>query len=306
MSFTTLQNTPLEIDLVEQGKTTGWEVNGTTATHELCNTGDMYQINYPMTLGSTYTFTYQVNSISGGYLKAYVGDTEGATVTTTGFKEETLQATGTDLRLRFYATAALSMQIFNIKEVLVDTGLKKTNVTAWSEKNNKWSDFRTSNPDCAFSMFINLYSFKQGVSYVHKPNSGSRNNFYDTQYQTIINIPFNQKPAEIKTYQGISIQNNLLMITTTDGIETSLGQISDLAVLDFLKYTLDDGVDTLNVYSKEGVYSTSFLRDKNEDLFNGAPLKGSYITVELITAENGVLKLESVAVHSERSAIGVR
>lgn len=301
MSFTTLQNTALEIDLVEQGKSTGWTVNGTTATHELCNAGSMYLLNYPLTLGSTYSFTYKVNSISGGYLKAYAGDTEGATVITTGIKEGELVASGTDLRLRFYSTADLEMEIFNIKEILSDTSAKKTNVIAWAEKNNKWSDFRTSNPDCAFSMFTKLFSCKAGNSYVHKPNSGDRNNFYGTQYQSIVKFPVNSQPTETKTYESIEYKANTLLITTTDGIETSLGQVSDLIESDFLQYALNDGVDAVEVYSAEGNYQAGFLRDKNEDINEGSVLKGNYATIELITTENVVLKLFVVDVKSSKS-----
>ncbi len=37
--FTTLQNTPLTIDLLAQARTTGWTINGTQAIHESCNAG---------------------------------------------------------------------------------------------------------------------------------------------------------------------------------------------------------------------------------------------------------------------------
>lgn len=306
MGYTTLQNTPIEIDLVEQGKSTGWEVNGTHATHEVCNAGYMYLENYPLVSGKTYSFTYRVGSISGGLLRAYTGSTAGSAVTTTGFKTETLVASGSDLRLAFYSTADLEMEIFNIKEVSVDTSPKKRNAISWSERNNKWTDYRAFNPDCAYSLFDNLYCFKQGNSYVNNPQSGLRNEFFGVDYDTIVNVPFNSQPEQTKTFQGISLQNNLLMITTEDGITTSLGQISELIELDFLKDTLDDGVDTVNIYSKEGVYSCSFMKDKNDDIVNGADLKGNYITVELITAEPGILRLSTVAVHSEPSRIGVR
>jgi len=301
MSFTTLQNTPIEIDLVEQGKSTGWTVNGTNAIHEQCNEGSMYLLNYPLTSGSTYTLSFRVNSIANGNLRVYAGATAGTLITTVGDKEETLIASGTDLRLRFYSTADLNLDIFNIKEVLSDTSLKKTNVIAWSENNNKWSDFRTSNPDCAFSLFTKLFSFKQGVQYVHDPQSGDRNTFYGNEYRTIIKLPANTQPMETKTFESISYKGNRLMITTTDGIETNLGQVSDLIESDFLQYTLESGLDIVQVYSVEGNYSSQFLRDKNEDLNNGSVLKGNYMTIELQTVENGILKLFMVDINSVKS-----
>jgi hypothetical protein len=56
------------------------------------------------------------------------------------------------------------------------------------------------------------------------------------------------------------------------------------------------------------VYSASFLRDKNSvgGILNGNVLKGNYLLVELISTESTKLRLFSVAVHSEKSFIGVR
>ena len=95
------------------------------------------------------------------------------------------------------------------------------------------------------------------------------------------------------------------MITTDDGVKTSLGQISDLVEANFLKDVLDDGVSQVDIYSVEGVFSSSFRRAL-PDVINGSELKGSYIVVELINVENDLLRLENVAVTSVPSKIGAR
>ena len=168
--------------------------------------------------------------------------------------------------------------------------------------------FYTYNPDCGFGLFIDLYTFKNGQIYLHQNNSPSRNDFFGTQYKTIVNLPFNQQVAFVSTFESMSIQSNMLMITTEDGVETSLGQISDLVASDFTKATLVDGATTVTINSVEGVYSASFLRDKNSvgGILNGNVLKGNYLLVELISTESTKLRLFSVAVHSEKSFIGVR
>jgi hypothetical protein len=98
------------------------------------------------------------------------------------------------------------------------------------------------------------------------------------------------------------------MITTEDGIETSLGQISDLVASDFTKATLVDGATTVTINSVEGVYSASLLRDKNSvgGILNGNVLKGNYLLVEIVSTESTKLRLFSVAIHSEKSFIGSR
>jgi hypothetical protein len=301
MAFTTLQSTPIQINLLQQGKSTGWAFIGTKLTHEVCNFGDAYLNDYPLESGKVYEFSYNLNSISGGLLRAYAGNTTGATITTTGNKKETLTATGTNPKFKFYSTANLEMESFTIREVSVDTSLKKKGAIALSEKTNKWTDFRTFNPDVAFSMFTKTYMFKQGNSYVNDPESESRNNFFGAQYKTIIKFVANILPAETKTFDAIEYKANTLLITTTDGITTSLGQVSDLVEADFLQHTLNDGITAVQVYDREGNYQAGFLRDKNEDINNGSLLKGHYAVIELITTENSVLKLFMVEVKSNRS-----
>jgi hypothetical protein len=99
----------------------------------------------------------------------------------------------------------------------------------------------------------------------------------------------------------------MLMVTTEDGIETSLGQISDLIASDFTKSTLVNEATTVTINSVEGVFSASFLRDKNSvgEILNGDVLKGNYLLLELQTTTTTKLRLFSVAVHSEKSFFGV-
>lgn len=306
MSFSTLENTPVEIDLLVNGNTTGWSIDGTDAVHDSCNAGNIYLDGYTITTGHTYKITYEVVSISGGNVRAYMGTTAGALRTTAGFYEETLIAAGSSPEFYFYSNANVRLRTFDIKDTAQSTALKQQNNIVWSEKDNKWPSFHTYNPDCGFSLFTNLFVYKNGELWRHGVDIGTRNNYFGVQYQSILQFTSNIQPGQPKTFEAISYEGNQLMITTTDGIETSLGQISELIEADFLKDTLADGVSTVLVYDKEGVYSAGFMRDKNVDIINGDALKGSYITIELITLETGALKLKNVAVHSEPSRIGAR
>lgn len=312
MSFITLENTPLNVNLVTQSVTTGWSFSGSIATHEVCNAGSIFLNGFTVEAGQTYEITYKITSITGSagvsYLQAFMGDTAGAQRITSGFFIETLACTGTSPRFRFFSNTDCEVEIFNIKNTAVITSEKQRNNIVYSEENNKWSSFYTYNPDCGFGLFIDLYTFKNGQLYLHQNNSANRNNFYGVQYKTIVNLPFNQQVAFVSTFESMSIQSNMLMITTEDGVETSLGQISDLVASDFTKATLVDGATTVTINSVEGVYSASFLRDKNSvgGILNGQVLKGNYLLVELVSTESTKLRLFSVAVHSEKSFIGIR
>jgi hypothetical protein len=305
--FSTLENTPLEIDLVAQARTTGWSFSGEIATHKSCNAGSIILTGRTIVAGQSYKISFFINSISGGYVQPFMGDTAGTQYTTTGFKEATILCSGTTPKLRFYSNANCEIQYLTMQDTATVTSAKQTNTIAYSERLNKWTSFYNYNPDCGFGLFINLYTFKNGNLYVHDKN-GTRNNLYGTQYNTIINMPFNQNVAFVSTFESMSVQSNVLMITTSEGVVTSLGQVTDLIASDFTKSTLVDGNTTVTINSVEGVYSSSFMRDINSvgGIVNGDVLKGNWLTVEVITTASTILRLFSVAVHSEKSFIGVR
>lgn len=312
MGFTTLENTPIDIDLVAQSVTTGWSFSDKIATHEACNAGSIYLNGYTLEAGQTYAISYKIVSITGSagvlYTQVFMGTTAGTQRIASGFYQETLLCAGTTPRLRFYSTADCVVSILNIRNTATVTTAKQRNNIVYSEETNKWTSFYTYNPDCGFGLFINLYTFKEGNLYLHENNSSSRNSFYGVQYNTILNMPFNQNVSFVSTFESMSIQGNMLMITTEEGIETSLGQASDLIAEDFTKSTLTDGTTTITVNEVEGVYSSSFMRDINSvgGIVNGDVLKGNWILVEIVTTASTKLRLFSVAVHSEKSYIGVR
>lgn len=309
MGWNIIEDGSTTVDLVALANTTGWSASGQSATHDSCNTGSIYLIpptGVVLTVGVTYRITFQVDSISGGYVQPFMGTTAGTQYTTAGFKSFTILAAGANPRFQFLSNAACRITIFNIQDTTTITTAKQRNNVVYNEKENKWSDYRTYNPDFGFGFFIELYTIKNGDLYVHQHGSDSRNNFYGTQYSSIINMPFNQHSANSNTYESVSIQSNMLMITTTDGITTSLGQISELIGEDFTKATLTDGGTIVIVNTAEGIYSAPFLRDKNIDIVNGDVLKGNWLTIELVTTAATPLRLFSVAIHSEKSYIGVR
>lgn len=308
MGFTTKQNQPVEIDLLVQGNSRGWSVEDGEAIHEACNSGSIELTGKPIVAGDVWSFSYQIVSFSGGYVQLFLGDTAGTQRTAIGNYTETLTATGANPVFHLFAPATNACRIrrSGIQQIKQSTELKKENTTAFSEKTNKWNPHYTYVPDTGFSLFTSLFLYKGGSLWRSDLNATPRNNFFGQQYQSILQTVFNGNKGEPKTFQSLSYEGNRLMITSTDGIQTSLGQISELAEADFLKDTLDDGVTVVAIYAEEGIYSAGLLRDKTTDLLNGDALKGTYLIVELQTVETGVLRLKNIRLHSEPSKIGAR
>ena len=305
MGFTTIQNTPITLDLLTLGKSKGWEIFTDYATHEVCNAGSMVLKQFLLTSGHAYQISYNLEYINTGFIRADLGTASSSNRTTPGFVSQTITATGTNPVFSFYSNANLKITSFDIRDTTEDFGLKQRNTISWSEKSNKWVSYKTYNPDWGFSMFTNLFTYKSGQLWAHKASISPRNNFYGQQYKSIMNMVFNSGVGQPKTFHSISYEGNNLMVTTDDGVKTSLGQISDLVDANFLKDVLDDGVTQVNIYSVEGVFSSSFRR-ANPDVINGSELKGTYITVELINVNNDLLRLENVVVTSVPSKIGAR
>jgi hypothetical protein len=309
MGWIVIENGSVQVDLVALANTTGWSGSGSIATHDSCNAGSTYlkpPTGLTITAGKIYQISYFVNSISGGLVQPYMGDTAGTAETTAGFKTESLLCTGTDPRFRFYSNANCEIEIFAIRDTTIITTLKQRNTIAYNEQLNKWTSFYTYIPDCGFGLFIKLYTVNRGNLYVHDGDS-SRNEFYGVQYSSILKFVSSLFSTQVKNFQTLSYQSNQLMITTEDGIETNLGQVSELVSEDFLNYVLRDGVTMVNIYDREGLYQASFQRDKLKGgIINGDTLRGNYITAEIVTTNNAILKLYTVSVQSAISYTGIR
>jgi hypothetical protein len=108
-------------------------------------------------------------------------------------------------------------------------------------------------------------------------------------------------------FQSINMNSGSLVVTGTDGIRTSIGQISELADVDFLQNTLVDGATEIKVYSKDGIFLARFLRDLSTgNIYDGDLLRGNYITIDLAAVNPDTLKLINVSVKSVPSVMNVK
>jgi hypothetical protein len=309
MSYTAIENTPIVVDLVQATKDTGWSISGDVAIHTSCNTGNIQLRGFAIEAGHTYQISYQVISISSGFVQMHAGTATGVSRTTAGSYLETITATGANPILYFTSNANCQIKAFNIRDTFVDTSNTQQNTIAYSPVISKWTSFYTMAPDYGFSMFIRTLVFQYGILYSQQNGSTNRNYLLGTQYQSLFKLIEAKEPAMIKSYNSLVLQANELLVTTAAGITTSLGQVSELSDLDFLKSTLTNGATSVRVYAQEGVYSASMLNDINSygGLINGTPLKGNFIIIELTTIDGSVpMALYTVAVNTSISKIGAR
>lgn len=300
--YSAIEDTPILVDLVAAAQDSGWLVDGVTATHQSCNAGTIRNTSFPVLAGISYSVSWIVISISGGYVQLQSPGSNGAMQTAPNLYVETITPTSNGF-VSFYSNANCQIQSFNIQQATIETGT----TLAYSAKNKKWSDFRNLYLDWGWSIYDRVIVAVQGAIYANEDGSTSTNNFGGVQYQSSIKFVSAKEPVVSKSYQSISYQSNQLMVTSANGVNTSLGQISELEASDFLKSNLVDGVTSVNVYAEEGIYSASFLRDKNINLINGDVLKGNYIIVELVTVDGSTpFRLFTVEVNASLSKVGSR
>lgn len=301
--YTAIENNPITVHLPDAANSTGWSIPGDgTAVHTTCNAGYISLLNFPVKAGRAYTITYTILAISSGYVQAFAGGTGGSQYTTPNVIVETIIA-ASDGTIQLFSNANCTIQLFNIKDLSLADGV----TIVYSAINKKWSDVRTMYPDFGFSLYEFCILAYQGAIYAQQNGSQSRNNFFGQQYQSSIKFVDAKNPQIVNGFEALNYQANMLLVTTRDGITTSLGQVSTLIDTDFSKSVLTDGNLSVIIYDNEGVYSASFLQDENEDIVDGSPLRGNYIIIELITVDGSApLKLFSVAVRTTRIPIGSR
>lgn len=299
--FSAIENNNIIVGLVALANTTGWSLPGDgTAVHVACNPGFLTLKDYPIVAGKTYKVTYTLIS---GTVTTFVGNHASSDHSIPGVIIDVLLATNND-PVKIYSETDAVVSKFAAVDVTTDDPL----TIVFSVLNKKWSDYRKLYPEFGASINQRTIVSHEGAIYVQENGSQlDRNNFFGTQYTSLLTFVEAKDPELLKTYNSLVIQGNQVMVTTPDGITTPLGQVSELAEIDFVKGFLSDGTSQAVVESVEGVYSASFLRDKNEDLENGAQLKGNYIIISLTkTNPAAPLKIFTIAVNSSQSKIGVR
>jgi hypothetical protein len=91
----------------------------------------------------------------------------------------------------------------------------------YSESSKGFPSFYSYVPEWMLGMNNYFYSFKNGNIYRHNVNE-TRNNFYESQYNSTISSVFNQNPLENKIFKTLNLESNSAWTATLrSDIETS-------------------------------------------------------------------------------------
>ena len=83
---------------------------------------------------------------------------------------------------------------------------------SFSEVSKGWTSFKSFIPENGISFNNNYYTFKDGQLYQHHINE-TRNNFYNTQYDSSVNILFNDIPGSVKSFNTLNYEGTQARIT---------------------------------------------------------------------------------------------
>lgn len=275
MNIKTVQDQPVLINFQELLNDRSWELQGNKAIHYPCNNNTQLKLlTYSFDEDTDYTISFRITAASNSPSLSLGFDTPLFTYTTVQDVTVEITTTEANQKLTFWGTGYLEIEVLNIQKEGEEVTTSSQYNVIWNENRNRWIDFRSYRPENGFSMFTDLFTWKNGQLWIHK-NNETYNNFYGQQFQTTLTFPTGT--AYVSTWTSIAIHSNIIMATTTDGITTQLGHVSDLIEADFT--------------TKEGIHYAEFLRDKITGIMDGDRLKGRYISLTLTTID-GSQKLQ--------------
>ena len=90
---------------------------------------------------------------------------------------------------------------------------------SFSERSKGWVSFKSFIPEGGLSLNNTYYTFKEGILWEHHANE-TRNNFYEDQYDSSVQVLFNDAPSIVKSFQTLNYEGSKSRVTpdiTSDG-----------------------------------------------------------------------------------------
>lgn len=178
---------------------------------------------------------------------------------------------------------------------------------SFDEDVNGWTSFFSYKPSTGNSLRNNFYTFKDGNIWLHYSNTSNWGNFYNTQYNSSVDLVLNPNVSTIKSFKTINYEGNdgwnMEYFYTDSDTSASVERVNNQV------YTLTDLEQQMFVNSfkkKEDKYFSNLINitpsAQTEVLWGNAVngLKGAYATIRM-NFSNGDLskKAELFAVSSE-------
>ena len=123
---------------------------------------------------------------------------------------------------------------------------------AFSEAAKGWISFRSFTPLTAVSITDRYYSINDNTIWRHHSDTAFRNNFYNSQYESNVEIIFNTQPGSVKAFKAINYEGSQAKVNqfTTQSVTDAAGNTA----------TYNDG-EYYNLSSKSGWHVDSIQTD---------------------------------------------
>lgn len=119
-----------------------------------------------------------------------------------------------------------------------------------------FTSFFSFNPEMMAGMNNYLYSFKNGQICKHNINP-LRNNFYGTQYNSIVNISMNDVPDEVKLYKTFSYAGIFPDGKITGAFNTFLSKREYTGAITSTDFVVKEGEAYANIQSNTSDFNTT-------------------------------------------------
>ena len=78
----------------------------------------------------------------------------------------------------------------------------------WDERVQGFTTFQTYVPDSGLSLNNKYFTFKRGLIWEHNATGVSRNSFYDSDEDSIVEVVFNDSPSTIKNFKTLGYEGS--------------------------------------------------------------------------------------------------
>jgi hypothetical protein len=171
---------------------------------------------------------------------------------------------------------------------------------AFHEPTNKWISFYDFQPEFYGCLGSLMTSWESEKLWLH--NSGTRMNFYGTQYTQRVKVAANKDPLKVKAFKAIVLDSNKIWNAGTNG---DIVILQNGSLLSGASSKLPESWFEL----REGKYYSNFGRNmlsngvtpQEADLIDGDELRGSSMGITLRNANTDETKLFGVIVESTYS-----
>ena len=130
----------------------------------------------------------------------------------------------------------ISLQGYNPSDLAIGTesitGEDGNLTLGYSPRSKGWTSRYSFIPESGITLYNKYYTFKNGNAYLHNSETGLRNNFYGTQYNSEVQVIFNDGPGFVKDWLSLNYEGSVGWTAEEIIADQDSSIISDVRILD--------------------------------------------------------------------------